>query len=68
MLIILGLGAVLVVTVIAVIRSKKPVGLILEEAKYEILYQIEGSKAMWQDFVMKKHNKIGKLFNLNIFF
>ncbi|XP_018565159.1 retinol dehydrogenase 11-like [Anoplophora glabripennis] len=58
MLVIIGFSAIVVVTVIAVVRSKKPLSLILSEAKYEFLYQIEGTRSMCQDFIMKKQNKM----------
>lgn len=50
----------LLVTVVAVIRSKKPLKNILKEAKFEIIYNFLGSRAMLQDFFMKSFNKTGE--------
>ncbi|KAJ8919284.1 hypothetical protein NQ315_003868 [Exocentrus adspersus] len=58
MLFIGGFLVIVVLTGIAIIRSKKPINLIFTEAKYEVLYNFEGARSMWQDIVMKKYNNI----------
>lgn len=40
-------------------RSKKPLGHILAEAKYELQYNTMGMKALLSDYVMKGKNKTG---------
>lgn len=60
MIFLVGCSLVILVTVVAVLRSKKPLKNILSEAKYEILYNFLGSRAMVQDFYMKSFNKTGK--------
>lgn len=60
MIFLIGCSVVILVTVIAVVRSKKPLKRILSEAKYEIIYNYLGSRAMFQDFFMKSFNKTGR--------
>lgn len=57
MIIAVGFLVIVCATTIAILRSKKPLKLILREAKFEILYNAVGSKYLMQDFLMKKHNK-----------
>lgn len=56
---ILAISCLIVVCVatVAIIRSKKPLKLILAEAKFEVLYNAVGSKYMMQDVLMRKKNK-----------
>ncbi|CAG9762072.1 unnamed protein product [Ceutorhynchus assimilis] len=56
MFILIACVVVLSATAIAVIRSKKPLKLILAEAKYELLYSAMGSKYMMHDILMRKKN------------
>ncbi|XP_030745672.1 dehydrogenase/reductase SDR family member on chromosome X [Sitophilus oryzae] len=60
---ILAIGCLVIVcaTTIAVIKSKKPLKLIIAEAKYEILYNAVGSKYMMNDFLMRNKNKLTEL-------
>lgn len=60
MIIAVGFLVIVCATTIAILRSKKPLKLILREAKFEILYNAVGSKYLMQDFLMKKLNKTGK--------
>ncbi|XP_066141088.1 retinol dehydrogenase 12 isoform X2 [Euwallacea fornicatus] len=57
MIIAVGLLVIACATTIAILRSKKPLKLIMREAKYEVLYNAVGSKYLMQDFLMKKYNK-----------
>lgn len=59
MFIIIGFTIIVIATAIAVIRSKKPFSHILAEARYELLYNAMGSRALLEDFVMKGKNKTG---------
>lgn len=59
MIIIIGFTIIAIATVIAIIRSKKPLGHILAEARYELLYNAMGSRALLEDFLMKGKNKTG---------
>lgn len=70
MIFIVGCSLVVLVTVVAIIRSKKPFKNILNEAKYEIIYNFLGSRAMFQDIYMRSYNKTGKsecICNQNLF-
>ncbi|CAG9854171.1 unnamed protein product [Phyllotreta striolata] len=53
-----GCTIIIVVTVIAIAKSKKPLKTLLTEARYELLYNYVGSKGMLQDFMMRGSNKI----------
>ncbi|CAH0560515.1 unnamed protein product [Brassicogethes aeneus] len=57
MFLIAGFCIIVVITVISIVRSKKPLKIILSEAKYELLYNAVGSKAVIQDYLMKSKNK-----------
>lgn len=59
----ISFGVIILVTIIAIARSKKPLKLILAEAKYELVYNAIGSKALLQDMLMRSKNKTGKLYN-----
>lgn len=61
MIIIIGFTIIVIATAVAIIRSKKPLNLILAEARYELLYNAMGSKALLEDFMMKGKNKTGEL-------
>ncbi|KAL1505366.1 hypothetical protein ABEB36_004950 [Hypothenemus hampei] len=54
----LAIGCLMVIcaATIAIIKSKKPLKLIILEAKYEILFNAIGSKYMIQDVFMRKRN------------
>lgn len=67
MIIAVGFLVIVCATTIAILRSKKPLKLILREAKFEILYNAVGSKYLMQDFLMKKHNKTGKIIQFGCF-
>ncbi|XP_060530483.1 dehydrogenase/reductase SDR family member on chromosome X [Cylas formicarius] len=58
MIIVIGCLVIVGVAAVAVVRSKKPLKLVLAEAKYEILYNIVGTRYMMQDFLMRKDNKV----------
>lgn len=60
MFIILGFIVIVIGTTIAIMRSKRPVGHILAEAKYELIYNTLGLKALVEDYVMRGKNKAGK--------
>lgn len=60
MIIICGCLVILVATAIAIVRSKKPMDLIIAEAKYEMIYNAMGSRALLQDWMMRGSNKTGK--------
>ncbi|KAG5880491.1 hypothetical protein JTB14_035202 [Gonioctena quinquepunctata] len=57
MIFLIGCSVIIFVTVVAIARSKKSLKTILVEAKYEIMYNFIGSRAMVQDFVMKCKNR-----------
>lgn len=46
-----------IATIIAIVRSKKPMDLIMAEAKYEMIYNAMGSRALMQDWLMHRSNK-----------
>lgn len=50
---------IVVLAVIAIIRSDKPVKLILAEAKYELIFQSLGSRNLLNDWMMRGQNKTG---------
>nr|CAH7763647.1 unnamed protein product [Callosobruchus chinensis] len=58
MIFIIGCGIIVFITAVAIVRSKKSLKTILAEAKYELFYNFVGSRAMLQDFFMRKANKI----------
>ncbi|KAK9886960.1 hypothetical protein WA026_019218 [Henosepilachna vigintioctopunctata] len=58
MIIIGGCLVVIFVTFIAIMKSKKPLNLIMAEAKYEMVYNAMGSRALIQDWLMSGSNKI----------
>lgn len=68
MIIVIGCLMIICATTVAILRSKKPFKLILAEAKYEILYNVMGSRYMMHDFLMRKKNKTGKMFFFNCMF
>lgn len=57
MIVVVSCLVVIGVTMVAIMRSKKPLKLILREAKYEIFYNAMGSRYMLHDFIMRKKNK-----------
>lgn len=57
MIFLIGCSIVIVVTIIAIVKSKKPLKTLLIEARYELLYNYVGSRAMLQDFFMRGKNK-----------
>ncbi|XP_076273427.1 uncharacterized protein LOC143204630 [Rhynchophorus ferrugineus] len=57
MIVAIGCLVIICATTVAIIRSKKPFKLIVAEAKYEIMYNIIGSKYMMNDIIMRKKNK-----------
>ncbi|XP_044748706.1 dehydrogenase/reductase SDR family member on chromosome X [Coccinella septempunctata] len=57
MIIICGCLVIIIATAIAIVRSKKPMDLIMAEAKYEMMYNAMGSRALLQDWMMRKDNK-----------
>ncbi|CAH1974025.1 unnamed protein product [Acanthoscelides obtectus] len=57
MIFIIGCGIIVFITAVAIVRSKKSLKTILAEARYELFYNFVGSKAMLQDFFMRKSNK-----------
>ncbi|XP_063927563.1 retinol dehydrogenase 12 [Zophobas morio] len=57
MFLLIGCGIIIVVTAVAIWRSKKPLNQILAEAKYELVYNALGSRAVLEDMVMKSKNK-----------
>lgn len=67
MIIIIGFIVIVIGTTIAIIRSKKPLGHILAEARYEMQYNSMGMKALLSDYVMKGKNKTGMHFVINTF-
>ena len=60
MFLLIGCGIIIVVTAVAIWRSKKPLNQILAEAKYELVYNALGSRAVLEDMVMKSKNKTGE--------
>lgn len=62
MIFAIGFLVIVCATTVAIIRSKKPLKLIISEAKYELLYNAVGSRYLMQDFLMRKQNKIGETF------
>ncbi|XP_072376332.1 polyprenol dehydrogenase-like [Diabrotica undecimpunctata] len=58
MIFLIGCSIIILVTIIAIIRSKKPLNTLLEEAKYEMIYNYIGSRGIVQDFIMRGSNKI----------
>lgn len=60
MFILIGCGIIIFVTIVAIWRSKKPFKIILAEAKYELLYNAVGSRAILEDMFMRSKNKTGK--------
>ncbi|RZC42155.1 retinol dehydrogenase 12, partial [Asbolus verrucosus] len=57
MIFLIGFGIIVIVTIVAIWRSKKPLKLILAEAKYELMYNAVGSRALLEDVVMRSRNK-----------
>ncbi|XP_019873649.2 dehydrogenase/reductase SDR family member on chromosome X [Aethina tumida] len=57
MFLIVGFCLVVVITGVAIVRSKKPLKLILAEAKYELMYNAVGSKGVLEDYLMRAKNK-----------
>lgn len=62
MILLIGCSVIIFVTTVALVKSKRPLRTILAEAKYELVYNALGSRALLQDFLMRKKNKTGKLF------
>lgn len=60
MFLLIGCGIIVIVTIVAIWRSKKPLKMILAEAKFELVYNALGSRALLEDMVMKSHNKTGE--------
>ncbi|XP_050300033.1 dehydrogenase/reductase SDR family member on chromosome X-like [Anthonomus grandis grandis] len=58
MIVIVGCSIVILATIVAIMRSKKPLKVILAEAKFEMLYNILGSKYLMHDFLMRKKNRV----------
>lgn len=56
-----------VITGVAIVRSKKPLKLILAEAKYELMYNAVGSKGVLEDYLMRAKNKTGNIFLRTLF-
>ncbi|EFA02555.1 retinol dehydrogenase 12 [Tribolium castaneum] len=57
MFLLIGCGIIIIVTIVAIWRSKKPLKTILAEAKYELLYNAVGSRAILEDVFMRSKNK-----------
>lgn len=50
---------IVILTIVAIIRSDKPIKLILAEAKYDLIFYSLGSQNIMQDWLMKRQNKTG---------
>lgn len=68
MFIIISIFVIAVCAIIAIIRSEKSLKHILTEAKYEVVYNIIGSKALMEDFLRRGANKTGKFIFISIYY
>ncbi|XP_057662122.1 dehydrogenase/reductase SDR family member on chromosome X-like [Diorhabda carinulata] len=58
MIFLVGCTIIILLTVVAIVRSKKPLKTLCKEAKYDLVYNYIGSRAILQDIIMRGSNKI----------